>query len=91
MAFSSEIIVRRRITNNSDSKRKDLYIVSGNFASDSSSTGGEIDVGFLTIKGFPQITVNAAKDHHVTVSLSMLTIVYATGVTSGSFRLEAHS
>ena len=86
MVFTSEILVRRRITNNSDSKQKNLWIVEGNFMSLNNETGGEIDVGFPTIKGFPQITVNAADTHHATVSSSMLTVVYTTGVTSGSFR-----
>lgn len=87
MTFSSIILIKEIITKNAVSKRTNLIRIEGNFMQGSSDTGGDVDLGRTTVSRFPEITVNAAKDHHATMSSSIMSIVTATGVTSGSFSI----
>lgn len=81
MTFTSEIryIMDTRNDPNYSGRYKKI---GGAFAQASGDTGGEIDTQLDSIKG-AGLTVNTADAHHVTLSSSILTIVTASGVTSG--------
>ena len=86
MTFTSEIVTREDIINKRN-KTGRLIKITGYFMQSSSDSGGNVNLGYKTVKGPALVSVNdAAKLVYTTVSNSILTVVTETGVTSGMFQ-----